>query len=80
MLAPALLEFASPEQLREFLPPIARAEARWAQGYSEPQAGSDLANVQVRAGDRGDHYVLNGQKIWTSGCGPRARRNEKSHA
>ena len=68
MLAPALLEYASPEQLREFLPPIARAEVMWAQGYSEPQAGSDLANVQMRCEDRGDHYLVNGQKIWTSGA------------
>ncbi|MEM7410461.1 MAG: acyl-CoA dehydrogenase family protein [Myxococcota bacterium] len=68
MLAPALLEYASPEQLLEFLPPIARAETMWAQGYSEPQAGSDLANVQMRCEDQGDHYLVNGQKIWTSGA------------
>ena len=68
MLAPVLLEYASPEQLRTFLPPIARAEVMWAQGYSEPQAGSDLANVQMRCEDRGDHYLVNGQKIWTSGA------------
>ena len=68
MLAPVLLEFASPEQQQRFLPPIARAEVMWAQGYSEPQAGSDLANVQMRAEDRGDHYLVNGQKIWTSGA------------
>ena len=68
MLAPVLLEYASPEQCCEFLPPIARAEVMWAQGYSEPQAGSDLANVQMRCEDRGDHYLVNGQKIWTSGA------------
>jgi alkylation response protein AidB-like acyl-CoA dehydrogenase len=68
MLAPALLEYASEDQLRRFLPPIARAETMWAQGYSEPQAGSDLANVQMRCEDRGDHYLVNGQKIWTSGA------------
>jgi alkylation response protein AidB-like acyl-CoA dehydrogenase len=68
MLAPVLLEHASPEQQVEFLPPIARAEVMWAQGYSEPQAGSDLANVQMRCEDRGDHYLVNGQKIWTSGA------------
>ncbi len=68
MLAPVLLEYATPEQLVEFLPPIARAEAMWAQGYSEPQAGSDLANVQMRCENRGDHYLVNGQKIWTSGA------------
>ncbi|MEN8161360.1 MAG: acyl-CoA dehydrogenase family protein, partial [Myxococcota bacterium] len=68
MLAPVLREFASEEQQRRFLPPIARSEVMWAQGYSEPQAGSDLANVQMRAEDRGDHYLVNGQKIWTSGA------------
>ncbi len=68
MLAPALQEFASEEQLARFLPPIARFEASWAQGYSEPQAGSDLANVQMRCEDRGDHWLVNGQKIWTSGA------------
>ena len=68
MLAPALQEFASEAQLERFLPPIARAEISWAQGYSEPQAGSDLANVQMRCEDRGDHYLVNGQKIWTSGA------------
>ena len=69
MLAPALLEYASPEQLLEFLPPIARSEAQWAQGYSEPQAGSDLANVQMRCEEHdADHYIVNGQKIWTSGA------------
>ena len=68
MLAPVLLEYASPEQKVEFLPPIARAEIMWAQGYSEPQAGSDLANVQMRCEAQGDHYLVNGQKIWTSGA------------
>jgi len=68
MLGPVMLEYATPEQLAEFLPPIARAEVMWAQGYSEPQAGSDLANVQMRCEDRGDHYLVNGQKIWTSGA------------
>jgi alkylation response protein AidB-like acyl-CoA dehydrogenase len=68
MLAPVLLEYASPEQRVRFLPPIARAEAMWAQGYSEPQAGSDLANVQMRCEDQGKHYLVNGQKIWTSGA------------
>ncbi len=68
MLGPALLEYAAPEQLERFLPPIARGETVWAQGYSEPQAGSDLANVQMRCEDGGDHYLVNGQKIWTSGA------------
>jgi len=66
MLGPALLEFANEEQKREHIPPIVRGEIRWCQGYSEPGAGSDLAGLQTRAEDKGDHYLVNGQKIWTS--------------
>jgi acyl-CoA dehydrogenase len=66
MLGPALLKFGTEEQKREHLPKIARGEIRWCQGYSEPNAGSDLASLQTRADDRGDHYIVNGQKIWTS--------------
>lgn len=66
MLGPALLEFASEEQKREHLPKIARGEIRWCQGYSEPGAGSDLAGLQTRAEDMGDHFLVNGQKVWTS--------------
>lgn len=66
MLGPALLEFGSEEQKREHLPKIARGEIRWCQGYSEPNAGSDLASLATRAEDKGDHYLINGQKIWTS--------------
>ena len=66
MLGPALLHFGSHEQKLQYLPPIARGEIRWCQGYSEPGAGSDLANVQTRGEDKGDHWLLNGQKIWTS--------------
>ncbi|MEE4383536.1 MAG: acyl-CoA dehydrogenase family protein [Pseudomonadales bacterium] len=66
MLGPALLEFASEEQKQRFLPPIVRGEIRWCQGYSEPGAGSDLAGLQTRAEDRGDHWLVNGSKIWTS--------------
>ncbi|PID40808.1 MAG: acyl-CoA dehydrogenase [Rhodobacterales bacterium] len=66
MLGPALLQFGSTEQKQHYLPQIARGEIRWCQGYSEPGAGSDLANVQTRAEDMGDHWVINGQKIWTS--------------
>jgi alkylation response protein AidB-like acyl-CoA dehydrogenase len=66
MLGPALLEFASEEQKKRFLPPIVRGEIRWCQGYSEPNAGSDLAGLQTRAEDKGDHYLVNGSKIWTS--------------
>ena len=66
MLAPVLLEFASEEQRLRFLPSIARGEIRWCQGYSEPGAGSDLAGLKTRADDMGDHYLVNGQKVWTS--------------
>jgi alkylation response protein AidB-like acyl-CoA dehydrogenase len=66
MLGPALLHFGSHEQKLHYLPPIARGEIRWCQGYSEPGAGSDLANVQTRGEDKGDHWLVNGQKIWTS--------------
>ena len=66
MLGPALLKFGSHEQKLEHLPKIARGEIRWCQGYSEPNAGSDLASLQTRAEDKGDHFIVNGQKIWTS--------------
>lgn len=66
MLGPALLKYGSDEQKLRFLPPIVRGEIRWCQGYSEPNAGSDLANLQSPAIDKGDHYLLNGSKIWTS--------------
>jgi alkylation response protein AidB-like acyl-CoA dehydrogenase len=66
MLGPALLEFASEAQKREHLPRMARGEIRWCQGYSEPGAGSDLAGLQTRAEDMGDHFLVNGSKIWTS--------------
>ena len=66
MLGPALLKFGSEELKQQHLPPIARGEIRWAQGYSEPNAGSDLASLSARCEDRGDHYSLSGSKIWTS--------------
>ena len=66
MLGPALLEYGSEAQKRRHLPPIARGEIRWCQGYSEPNAGSDLASLQTRADDHGDHFLVNGQKVWTS--------------
>lgn len=66
MLGPALLKYGSEEQKLTYLPPIIRGEIRWAQGYSEPNAGSDLANLQAPAVDMGDYYLLNGSKIWTS--------------
>jgi len=66
MLGPALLKYGNEEQKQKFLPSIVRGEIRWCQGYSEPNAGSDLANLQAPAVDMGDHYILNGSKIWTS--------------
>ncbi len=66
MLGPALLRYGTEAQKREHLPPIARGEIRWCQGYSEPGAGSDLAGLQTSAEDAGDHFVVNGQKVWTS--------------
>jgi acyl-CoA dehydrogenase len=68
MIGPTLLEFGTEEQKRTHLTRIARGEVRWCQGYSEPGAGSDLASLATRAEDQGDHYVVNGSKIWTSGA------------
>jgi alkylation response protein AidB-like acyl-CoA dehydrogenase len=67
MFGPTLLEYGSDEQKKRWIPDIAMANVRWCQGYSEPNAGSDLANVQTFAEDKGDHYIVNGQKTWTSG-------------
>ena len=66
MLGPALLRYGSHEQKLEHLPKIARGEIRWCQGYSEPNAGSDLASLATKAEDGGDYFVVTGQKIWTS--------------
>lgn len=66
MLGPVLLQYGSEAQKARHLPAIVRGEVRWCQGYSEPNAGSDLANLQLKAVREGDWYVLNGQKIWTS--------------
>ncbi len=66
MLGPALLKYGTEAQKKKYLPEITRGEIRWCQGYSEPNAGSDLASLQTRAEDKGDHFLVNGQKVWTS--------------
>jgi alkylation response protein AidB-like acyl-CoA dehydrogenase len=66
MLGPALLKFGTEEQKVHYLNQIARGEIRWCQGYSEPGSGSDLVSMQTFGEDKGDHWVVNGQKIWTS--------------
>jgi alkylation response protein AidB-like acyl-CoA dehydrogenase len=66
MVAPVLMAFGSPEQKKFFLPKILSGEHWWCQGYSEPGAGSDLASLKTRAERQGDHYVVNGQKTWTT--------------
>ncbi len=66
MLGPVLLKYGSEEQKREHLPRMARGETRWCQGYSEPEAGSDLAGLRTRAVLDGDAYVVDGRKIWTT--------------
>ncbi len=68
MIGPALLEFGNEAQKAEHLPKIARGEIWWCQGYSEPGSGSDLASLRTSAVEDGDDYIINGQKIWTSGA------------
>ncbi len=66
MLAPVLLEYGNEEQKKEHLPKIIKGEIRWCQGYSEPGSGSDLASLSTKAEDKGNNFLVNGQKVWTS--------------
>ena len=68
LIGPTLLELGTENQKRRHIPPIVRGEVNWCQGYSEPGSGSDLASLRTRAEDNGDHFLINGQKIWTSGA------------
>ncbi|MBW2092934.1 MAG: acyl-CoA dehydrogenase family protein [Deltaproteobacteria bacterium] len=68
MFAPTLMLYATEEQKQRLLPPIARGEVQYCQGWSEPNAGSDLASLKTMAIREGDHYIINGQKVWTTGA------------
>ncbi len=68
MFGPTLLEYGTEDQKKEHIPGIVKGDVWWCQGYSEPGAGSDLAALQTRCEDKGDHFLINGQKIWTSGA------------
>jgi alkylation response protein AidB-like acyl-CoA dehydrogenase len=68
MIGPTILDYGTEAQKRTHIPPIVKGEVRWCLGYSEPNAGSDLAALQTRCEDKGDHFLINGSKIWTSGA------------
>ena len=88
MIGPTILDYGTETQKKQHIPPIVRGEVQWCVGYSEPNAGSDLASLQTKCIDAGDHWVINGQKTWTSGaqhsdwCGllvrtdPKAKKHE----
>ena len=84
MIGPTILDYGTEAQKQKHIPPIVRGEVQWCVGYSEPNAGSDLASLQTRAVDAGDHWVINGQKTWTSGaqysdwCGCLVRTDPKA--
>ena len=68
MIGPTILDYGTAAQKQAHIPPIVRGDVRWCVGYSEPNAGSDLASLQMRCEDGGDHWRINGQKVWTSGA------------
>src|SRR5271163_4690575 len=68
MIGPTIMDYGTEEQKRQHLPPIVKGEVRWCVGYSEPGAGSDLASLTTKCEDAGDHWRVNGSKIWTSGA------------
>lgn len=68
MIGPTLLEYGTEDQKQRHLPSIIKGDIAWCQGYSEPGAGSDLASLQTKAEDKGDYYLVNGSKVWTSGA------------
>jgi alkylation response protein AidB-like acyl-CoA dehydrogenase len=68
MIGPTILDYGTDAQKQQHIPPIVRGDVRWCVGYSEPGAGSDLASLQMKCEDAGDHWLINGQKTWTSGA------------